>query len=127
MTSPDSIDVREVIFINERCRVDYEALPADVRESADQAIDALQNGRPLSIKMYQPLHGVLSGIHEIRLPYDDNMHRVYVTLKCPWIIMALDAGSRSRQTERTFRSGRLSVSKHATKGRGNIGRSMNLR
>jgi hypothetical protein len=35
-----------VIFVNERCRVDYEAMPAEVRESADQAIDALQNARP---------------------------------------------------------------------------------
>jgi phage-related protein len=92
MTSPESLDVREVIFINERCRVDYEALPADVRESADQAIDALQNARPLSSKMYRPLRGALSGIHEIRLPYDDNTYRVYVTLGCLWIIMVLDAG-----------------------------------
>jgi hypothetical protein len=34
MTSQDSLDIREVIFINERCRVDYEAMPGDVRESA---------------------------------------------------------------------------------------------
>ena len=47
MTSQDSLDIREVILINERCRVDYEAMPADVCESADQAIDALQNARPL--------------------------------------------------------------------------------
>ena len=43
MTSEDSLDIREVIFINERCRVDYESMPVDVRESADQAIEALQN------------------------------------------------------------------------------------
>jgi phage-related protein len=92
MTFPDSLDVREVIFINERCSVDYEALPANVRESADQAIDALQNARPLSTKVYVPLRGALSGLHEIRLPYDGNTYRVYVTLKCPCIIMVLDAG-----------------------------------
>jgi hypothetical protein len=46
MTSQGSADVREVIFINERCRVDYEAMPAEVRESADQAIDALQTRDP---------------------------------------------------------------------------------
>jgi hypothetical protein len=50
MTSEDSLDIREVIFINERCRVDYESMPVDVRESADQAIDALQNARPLPAK-----------------------------------------------------------------------------
>jgi phage-related protein len=94
MTSHDSLDIREVIFINERCRVDYEAMPTDVRESADQAIDALQNGRPLPAKLYQPLHDALSGVHEIRLPYDDNAYRVYVTLKCPWAIMVLDAGMK---------------------------------
>ena len=94
MTSEDSLDIREVIFINERCRVDYEDMPADVRESADQAIDALQNARPLPAKLYQPLHAKLTGINEIRLGYDDNSYRVYVTLKCPWIIMVLDAGMK---------------------------------
>ncbi len=92
MTSEDSLDIREVIFINERCRVDYESMPVDVRESADQAIDALQNARPLPAKLSQPLHTKLSGITEIRLAHDDNTYRVYVTLKCPWIIMVLDAG-----------------------------------
>lgn len=57
MTSLDGQDVREVIFINERCRVDYVAMPDDVRESADQAIDALQNSLPLPAKLYQSLHG----------------------------------------------------------------------
>jgi phage-related protein len=94
VTSEDSVDRREVIFINERCRVDYEAMPADVRESADQSIDALQNSRSLPVKLCQPLHGTLAGIHEIRLVYDDNAYRVYVTLKCSWIIMVLDAGAK---------------------------------
>jgi phage-related protein len=92
MTSHDSVDVREVIFINERCRVDYETMPAEVRESADQAIDALQNARPLLPKLYQALHGTLAGIDEVRLPHDDNTYRVYVTLKCSWVIIVLDAG-----------------------------------
>jgi phage-related protein len=94
MTSHDSLDIREVIFINERCRVDYEALPAEVRESADQAIDALQNARSLPPKLYQTLGGKLAGINEIRLGHDDNTYRVYVTLKCPWVIMVLDAGMK---------------------------------
>lgn len=94
MTSQDSLDIREVIFVNERCRVDYEAMPADVRESADQAIDALQNARSLPPKLYQSLHGTLTDINEIRLTYDDNTYRVYVTLKCAWVIMVLDAGMK---------------------------------
>jgi hypothetical protein len=76
--SQDSLDIREVIFVNERCRVDYEAMAAEVRESADQAIDALQNARPLPPKLYQSLGGTLTGINEIRLGYDDNTYRVYV-------------------------------------------------
>ena len=52
----------------------------------------MQNDLPLSAKLYQPLHAKLTGISEIRLAYDDNTYRVYVTLKCPWIIMVLDAG-----------------------------------
>jgi phage-related protein len=92
MTSRDGLDVREVIFINERCRVDYVAMPGDVRESADQAIDALQNALPMPPKLYQSLHGTLAGIDELRLPHDGDTYRVYVTLKCPWIIMVLDAG-----------------------------------
>jgi hypothetical protein len=46
----------------------------------------------LPAKLCQPLHAKLSGITEIRLAHDDNTYRVYVTLKCPWIIMVLDAG-----------------------------------
>lgn len=102
MTSDDSLDIREVIFINERCRVDYETMPADVRESADQAIDALQNARPLSPKLYQPLHGTLVGIDEVRLLHDDNTYRVYVTLRCPWVIMVLDAGMKKSTAGRNI-------------------------
>lgn len=98
MTSDDSLDVREVLFINERCRVDYEAMPADVRESADQTIDALQNARPLPAKLYRPLHHTLTGIHEIRLPHDDNTYRVYVTLQFPWVIMVLDEFCTEHET-----------------------------
>ncbi len=94
MTSEDSVDLREVIFINERCRVDYEAMPADVRESSDQAIDALQNARSLPAKLCQPLRGTLAGLQEIRLVYDDNAYRVYISLKCSWVIMVLDAGAK---------------------------------
>lgn len=92
MTSRASVDIREVIFVNERCRLDYEALPEAVRESADQAIDALQNGRFLPRKMYRPLKGKLAGTNEIKLPYDDDTYRVYINLKCSWVIMILDAG-----------------------------------
>jgi phage-related protein len=123
MTSEDSLDIREVIFINERCRVDYESMPVDVRESADQAIDALQNARPLPAKLRQPLHAKLSGVTEIRLAHDDNTYRVYVTLKCPWIIMVLDAGIK-KSTEGIFPRGNRSVSRCATRRRASTGPGM---
>jgi phage-related protein len=92
VTSRSSIDNREVIFINERCRVDYREMPDEVGESADQAMDALQNGRVLPAKMHKKLKSALAGIDEIRLPYDDDTYRVYVYLGSDWVIMVLDAG-----------------------------------
>jgi len=94
VTSPLSIDVREVIFINERCRRDYYSLPEAVGEAADQAIDALQNGRQLPPKMFKQLSGKLAGIDEIRIPYDDDTYRVYVVQECKWY-----HGSRRRDEE----------------------------
>ena len=92
MSSLEGLDVREVIFVNERCRVDYMSMPDEVRESADQAIDALQNSLPLPIKWCQPLRSSLTGIDELRLPHSGNTYRVYLTLKCLWAVMVLDAG-----------------------------------
>lgn len=100
MTSLDGLDVREVIFVNERCRVDYVSMPDDVREGADQAIDALRNGLPLPAKLYRSLHGSLAGIDELRLPYCGNTFRVYLTLNCTWVVMVLDAGMK-KSTEGT--------------------------
>lgn len=44
-------------------------MPAEVRESADQAIDARQNARPLPPKLYQSLGGTLAVINEISTEY----------------------------------------------------------
>lgn len=94
MTSESSIDDREAIFINERCRIDYRAIPEPVLESADQAIDALQNGRRLPPKMFRPLKRNLAGVDEIRLPYDDDTYRIYVYQGCPSVIVVLDVGAK---------------------------------
>lgn len=98
MTSPLSIDLREVVFINERCRRDYYSLPDAVSEAADQAIDALQNGRQLPPKMFKQLGGSLAGIDEIRIPYDDDTYRVYVMQECKWIIMVVGAEMKKSTT-----------------------------
>jgi hypothetical protein len=92
MTVETSVDVREVIFINERCRVDYEDLPPAVGESADQALTTLQNNEALTRKMFKELSENLNGVDEIRLPYASNTYRVYVYRGCAWVIMVLDAG-----------------------------------
>lgn len=68
------------------------AIPEPVLESADQAIDALQNGRQLPPKMFGSLKGKLAGIDEIRLPYDDDTYRVYVYQGFSAVVMVLDAG-----------------------------------
>jgi phage-related protein len=94
MTSLEGLDVREVIFVNARCRVDYVNMPDEVRESADQAIDALQNSLPLPAKWYRSLQGSLAGIDEVRFPHSGNTYRVYLTLKCLWVVMVLDAGMK---------------------------------
>jgi phage-related protein len=98
VTSPQSIDLREVIFINERCRRDYYELPEAVGEAADQAIDALQNGRQLPPKMFKSLSGKLAGIDEIRIPYDDDAYRVYVMQECKSIIMVVGAEMKKSTT-----------------------------
>ena len=67
-------------------------MPEAVLESADQAIDALQNGHRLPPKMFGSLSGNLAGIDEIRLPYDDDTYRVYLYQGCPWVVMVMDAG-----------------------------------
>src|SRR5262249_47114084 len=94
MTSLEGVDVREVIFINARCRVDYVNMPDEVRESADQAIDTLQNSLPLPAKWYRSLQGSLAGIDEVRFPHSGDTYRVYLTLKCLWVVMVLDAGMK---------------------------------
>src|SRR5512146_1000899 len=103
MTSRDSLDIREVIFVNTRCRVDYEAMPADVRESADQAIDALQNARPLPPKLYQRLHDKLADVHEIRLPRDDNAWSVW---KCATRMRARIARRTELISKQTMTNGK---------------------
>ncbi|WP_428487201.1 type II toxin-antitoxin system RelE/ParE family toxin [Rhodopila sp.] len=96
MTSGTSIDIKEVIFINQRCEKDYLLLPREVGETADGALDALQNGRTPSGNMYGPMTNDrrLTGIWEIKLPYDGDAFRVYVWLGCQQVVFVLDAGDK---------------------------------
>lgn len=91
MTSESSIDLREVIFINQRCRKDFEALPVDVLESAEEALTALQNGDDLSSKMSENMKGKFSDVEEVKIPYDTDTYRLFLYLKSPYCVMVLDA------------------------------------
>lgn len=102
MTSGFSIDLKEVIFINPRCEKDFESLPPEVKETADGAIDALQNGRPLVGQVFGPLVNdrTLAGISEIKMPYGGDAYRVYVWLGCPQAVFVLDAGEKKSPSGR---------------------------
>lgn len=91
MTSDESIDLKEVIYINNSAKNDYEAMPSDIKETADQAITQIQNERPLPSKMIKSLKGNLLGIEEVILPYDSDTYRVYVALYKSAVYI-LDAG-----------------------------------
>lgn len=97
MTSEESIDLKEVVFINQAAQRDYEAMPPDVKESADDAITQMQNERSLPSKMFRALKGNLSGVDEIRLPYDSDTYRIYVML-CSAAVYILDAGIKKSKT-----------------------------
>jgi phage-related protein len=70
---------------------EYYDLPLDVGESADQAIDDIQNGRKISAKMFTSLKGTLRGVDEVRIPYDSDTYRVYVLQECEWVVIVLGA------------------------------------
>ncbi len=94
MTSDASADVKEVIFVNEAATRDYAALPPDVREAADAPTTVLQNGGRLPSKQVRDLRGVLFGISEIRISYDDDTYRVYFAAEYAEAIYILDAGMK---------------------------------
>lgn len=91
MTSDESTDLKEVIYVNQSAHNDYEAMPPDIKEAADQAITQIQNEKPLPAKLFKPLKANLAGIDEIVLPYDSDTYRVYVTLY-KFAVYILDAG-----------------------------------
>lgn len=101
MTSEESIDLKEVIFINQAAERDYEGMPPDIKESADEAITQIQNKRPLPAKMFKLLKGKLAGIHEIVLPYDSDTYRVYMVL-FEAVVYVLDAGMKRSKSGKSI-------------------------
>jgi len=97
MTSDESIDLKEVIYVNQSAYNDYEGMPPDIKETADQAITQIQNERQLPAKMFVSLKENLSGVDEVRLPYDGDTYRIYVTI-CRCAVYILDAGMKKSKT-----------------------------
>lgn len=97
MTSDESIDLKEVVFINQRTHQDYREMPPEVKEAADGALAEIQNERPLPKKLFNALKGNLSGIDEIRLPYDTDTYRVYVSVFSA-AVYVLDAGIKKSKS-----------------------------
>ncbi|MBX3447901.1 MAG: type II toxin-antitoxin system RelE/ParE family toxin [Parvibaculaceae bacterium] len=97
MTFDESFDLKEVVFINQRAEQDYRAMPPEVKESADGALTEIQNERPLSKKLFNALKGSLSGVSEIRLPYDSDTYRVYVMV-FKAVVYVLDAGMKKSKS-----------------------------
>jgi phage-related protein len=91
MTSNSSIDIREVLFIGS-AKDDYRALPDEVRQAADLRTQTLQNNGRLPAKQRKALSGKLTGIDEIRVSWDGNTYRAYLTMQFEAVIYILDAG-----------------------------------
>lgn len=95
MTSPASEDVKELVFVNNAARAAYEALPEEVKEMADAAVAILQNGGTLRPREHEDLKGkALSGVSEIKLPYDGDTYRTYQIATYDEVIFILDAGMK---------------------------------
>jgi phage-related protein len=94
MTADANADVEEVIFVNEAANRDFAALPPDVREAADARTRVRQNRGRLPAKQVRDLRGVMFGISEIRICYDDDTYRVYFAAEYAEAIYILDAGMK---------------------------------
>jgi phage-related protein len=104
MSALTSVDIREVVFVNEQAKHDYESMPADVLQAADARTTAIQNHLRLPRNQRQALSGNLADIDEVRILFDDNTYRVYYLTRFKAAIYILDAGMkkspRGRETQR---------------------------
>lgn len=94
MTSARSIDDKEIIFLNASVLRDYRGMPDEVRNAADVRIAVLQNNGRLPARQYEALSGKLSGVAELRIPFDADTWRVYHTAEFDEVIYVIDAGMK---------------------------------
>jgi phage-related protein len=92
MSAAASVDIREVVFVNEQAKDAYESMPEEVRQAADARTTAIQNHQRLPRNQRQGLSGKLAGIDEVRILFDDNTYRVYYLTQFKAAIYILDAG-----------------------------------
>lgn len=96
MSSPVSIDIREILFVA-NAQKDFQGLPDVVRNQAIATLSDLQNNRQPPPDRYKELTGnaKLNGIAEIRINADDgNTYRVYEIVTYREVIYVLDAGAK---------------------------------
>jgi phage-related protein len=94
MSALTSVDIREVVFVNEQAKHDYETMPAEVLLAADARTTAIQNHMRLPRNQRQPLKDKLADIDEARILFDDNTYRVYYLTSFKAAIYILDAGMK---------------------------------
>jgi phage-related protein len=92
MSALTSVDIREVVFVNEQAKREYEAMPAEVLQAADARTTAIQNHMRLPRNQRQSLKGKLADIDEARILFDDDTYRVYYLTPFKAAIYILDAG-----------------------------------
>ena len=92
MSTLTSVDIREVVFVNEQAKHDYESMPAEVLQAADARTTAIQNYMRLPRNQRQSLKGKLVDIDEVRILFDDNTYRVYYLTAFKAAVYILDAG-----------------------------------
>jgi phage-related protein len=94
MVSDASIDIREVIFVNQAAEAAYRELPDEVRQATDARTTAIQNHARLPRDQRGSLSGDLAGIDEVKIGHDGDAYRVYHLVEFKAAIYVLDAGMK---------------------------------
>lgn len=91
--SPD----RKPLYFHPSCEKDYMALPEGVQDDAGYNLDLVQQGkRPKT--SFGPLHGLGSGVMELRINEDTDTYRVVYVAKLSEAVFVLDAFKKKSPT-----------------------------
>jgi phage-related protein len=93
MSSDDSVDVREVVFVNQAAFEAYVGLPDEVRQGRCR-----HNGdsepSAASTRQAEIAVGDLAGIDEVRIGFEGDAYRVYHLVQYDTVVYVLDAGMK---------------------------------